>query len=111
VDWQVPPGLRTTAMPPGFNQQRALSNLIRYTALYEHDVGNDAEVVELMLDLERHAAAVGRTSPTLISMLVAFGIDSLMSNTVIDLAPSFDVATDGKRAATTRPASPQRCGG
>jgi hypothetical protein len=105
VDWQLPTGARP-APGPMFNPQRGLATLIRYVALYEHDAGNDAEAVELMLDLERQASAVGRISPTLVSVLVAYGIDSFATETAITLAPTFDVATTQQPAATTRPASP-----
>ena len=108
VDWRIQPGGRTfSTAGPIFNQQRGLASLIVYVALYEHAVGNDTEFIELMLDLDRQRSAVGQISPSMLTMLVAAGLDGLLSNVVLDVAPALDVTGMESRAAatTTRPAS------
>ena len=93
-----------TMLLPNLSPQRMLAKLARTAALQQHAVGNDAEAVEMMhdiLDLARH---VDRTSPCLISFLVAIAIDALGTSTVEYMSHDLLIAT--KNPATRDAAQP-----
>lgn len=88
---------------------RNLANLISDTALYQHLQGNDAEAIELIMDVLAMADAT-HASPSLLSHLVGTGLDSLASRCALLIAPALRVegvaGSDADRGL--RPASRER---
>jgi hypothetical protein len=89
------------------NPARSLSDLLAQRALYEHTIGNDAEAVECALDLLRHHASVERTCDCAVVHLFGASRSINASETILQIAPSLDVAGAASRPSppTTRPAS------
>ncbi len=85
-----------TTISPSLNGARHLANTLADGAAYVHQQGDDAEAVERLLDL-LHLAASIRQDPTLLSQLVAIGIDSLACSAIGPIAA--DLKLDGRGAA------------
>ena len=105
LDWRVKPGMRgyRTALAK-LSGQRQLATLLGYLALYAHDAGDDAEAVELLLDLRYLAWSVRQIAPSVAAMLTGDGVSATLSEHALRIAPALNVARPPQRAATTRPA-------
>jgi hypothetical protein len=84
----------------GYNRARNLANHVVDGAEYQHLHGNDAEAVERLLDALYLAEAMHR-DPTLISQLVAIGLDALTCAGVEQVAPGIHVDASGQGGAAT----------
>jgi hypothetical protein len=103
MDWGFRQGAPVRALPQEMNKVRPLANFLGYVFLYEHQAGNDADAIELLLDLHYLHHAIRQSAQTMMTSLVASGIGALEYNYIEMIAPSLDVA--GASAATTRPAA------
>ncbi|WP_428938621.1 hypothetical protein [Fontivita pretiosa] len=106
VDWGVrfrSPVINQILTPLG--HQRRLANLLGDMAVYQHIQGNDAQALELIQDLFAQADAL-REQPTLVSQLVAVGIDLLAAARLEVIAPGLRLADDPATAPTTQSVTP-----
>lgn len=84
----------------GFNRLRDLANHVVDGAEYQHLHGNEAEAIERLLDA-LHIAKAMRSDPTLISQLVAVGLDSQACAGVGHVAPAVRIDAAGAGGAAT----------
>lgn len=85
---------------------RSMANLLVDSAQYHHLSGNDAEAVELILDLFAMSAALDK-QPMLVSHLVAVGLDSLGLEVLQMMAPAIQVSA-GSSSPNAKPTTRDR---
>jgi hypothetical protein len=89
---------------PNLSLQRRLARFLCVTALYDHQIGNDTEAVQLLRDALRQAELVPLGQPSLISHLVEIAIQALAVGAVEEIAPGLRIAgrPTGESAGVTR---------
>ena len=106
VDWDI--GYTSpmiNQLYPDLNPQRSLANLLRAKAQLEHHRGNDAEALRCV----ERILFVGRAmdhQPTLVSHLVAIGINAIGAASAAEVSPDLRVA--GPRESSPGAATPDQ---
>jgi hypothetical protein len=92
-----PPAI-SSVLTPAFNPARHLSNTLKDGALYRHVQGDDVEAVERVRD-ELWVARSLHVDPTLVSQLVAIGIEASANEAAQVMAPGLRLEKPGTRQA------------
>lgn len=100
VNWGIPAtAMITVQNVPALNQVRGLANLLRYRALVAHTDGDDAAALDDVRAILREAGDIEQMPPSLVTHLVATGINAIAVATIEQIAP------DLNGRSTTKPAS------
>ncbi len=89
-----------------FNSLRSLANLLANSAQGEHAKKNDREAIELLRDLLREARAIDDRPDDWITHLVGAAVDSLATDTTLELSQRFQIAAATPSSASTMPTTP-----
>ena len=100
VNWGPPIDFRDDALMRwrDIGNQRGLADLLRYAAIYAHQVGDDAEAMELARDAAAQAVAVDR-APMFVSHLIGLSLEAIYSDSLLKIAPDLRIG-QMDRAAT-----------
>ena len=87
AEWREPAELwiQLQGTPP-YNPQRAVANLFGFAALMHAQYGDEVAAIEAVRDIQQHADAVGRITPTLTGALVASAIRAMATDRIEQLA-------------------------
>src|SRR5581483_11138636 len=105
VSWGAPPGGEVPPRLPEHQgqHQNVLSRVLRWRALREHQLGNDREAAELILDLLQQQRVLEHGPPTLIVHVLALVVRSRAAECVLEIASTLDVSDSPQSSSPGSP--------
>jgi hypothetical protein len=107
LDWNIQITQPTIMVlpPPYLYSQGRLVELLKYAALRDHTIGNEAEAIEFVRDMLRQASALDQGYPCIINHLVAIGCNAVATTSLELITPNVRIGGDRPSTAALHPAS------